>query len=304
MKSLLVICGSVLACFFIADPALAQGSSTNDHALSCFYEELTSPDFLRAVEKSKATCVIPMGVLEKHGPHMPLGTDLLDVRELVRRAVKDEYVIVFPAYYFGQIFEARHQPGTIAYSQRLMWDLLQETCDELSRNGIKKILLVSGHGGNNSFLPYFCQSQLSAARDYAVFLFRPSTDPETSAEIKKMRKTTLESHAGEVETSMLLSHRPDLVRLQQAGSQSGDDLKRLSDLTHLYTGIWWYASFPNHYAGDGSPANKVLGDLVLSKQAEQLSRAIRQVKSDTKVLELQKTFYQDAAHPSLVKPNR
>ena len=56
---------------------------------------------------------------------------------------------MFPEYYFGQIFEAKHEPGTIAYSAKLQLALLQETTDEMSRNGCKKILIVNGHGGNN-----------------------------------------------------------------------------------------------------------------------------------------------------------
>ncbi len=271
-------------------------TETRAAGLPLKYEELTSPDFVRAVEKSGGTCVVPMGILEKHGPHMPLGTDLLTVREVVLRAAQKEYVIVFPPYYFGQIFEARQQPGTVAYSQKLMWDVLQETCDELSRNGIKKIILVSGHGGNNSFLPYFCQSQLAARRDYAVYLFQPERDAEAQAEIQKMRKTKMEMHAGEVETSEVLAFRPDLVRLDQAKTQSGEDQKRL-DLPDTYTAIWWYARFPNHYAGDGSYGNKELGELVIGKNAEQLAKMFRAVKADTKVLELQNRFFDDAEKP-------
>lgn len=265
------------------------------------HEELTAPDFVRAVEKSGGTAVIPMGILEKHGPHLPIGTDLLDIREVVLRAARKEYTIVFPPYYFGQIFEAKHQPGTIAYSQRLMWDLLQETCDELARNGIKKIILASGHGGNNNFLPFFCQSQLAARKDYAVFLFQPSRDPETEAQMKKLRKTTMEMHAGEVETSTVLAHRPELVRLDQAKSQSGEDQKGLSDLQNAYTGIWWYGRFPNHYAGDGSAGNKELGELALNSQANQLVKMIRSVKADTRTLELQQKYFDGAEKPLKTK---
>lgn len=261
------------------------------------YEELTAPDFVRAVEKSGATAVIPMGILEKHGPHLPLGTDLLDARELTLRAARKEYTIVYPPYYFGQIFEARHQPGTIAYSRKLMWDLLQETCDELSRNGIKKIILVNGHGGNTNFLSYFCQSQLARRKDYAVFLFQPARDPEVDARIKKLRKTTMEMHAGEMETSTVLAHRPDLVRRDQAGSQSGEDQKGLTGLQNAYTGIWWFARFPNHYAGDGSAGSKELGDLSLNSQADQLVKMIRSVKADTRTLELQQRFFDEADKP-------
>ena len=63
---------------------------------------------------------------------------------------------MFPEYYFGQIAEAKHEPGTMAYSRGLQLALLQETTDEMARNGCKKILIVNGHGGNEQPAPLFC----------------------------------------------------------------------------------------------------------------------------------------------------
>src|SRR6266536_5007607 len=125
--------------------------------LSARWEELTAEDFHTAIQQSQGTCLLPFGILEKHGPHLPLGTDLLDVRHAALHAAEQEYVVVFPEYYFGQIFEAQHQPGTVAYSSHLQLELLQETTDEMARNGCRKVIVVNGHGGNNSLLPYFAQ---------------------------------------------------------------------------------------------------------------------------------------------------
>src|SRR5271156_669640 len=125
--------------------------------LSTKWEELTAPDFQQAIQKAQNTCVLPFGIIEKHGPQLPLGTDLLNVRYASLQAVGQEYAIVFPEYYFGQIFEAKHEPGTVAYSLDLQLKLLQETTDEMARNGCKKILIVNGHGGNEYLLPYFWQ---------------------------------------------------------------------------------------------------------------------------------------------------
>jgi len=266
------------------------------------WEELTSPDFVRAVALSQSTCIIPIGILEKHGAHLPLGTDLLDCREVSLRAAKKEYTIVFPQYYFGQIFEARHQPGTVAYSERVMMDLLQETCDELARNGIKKIIIVNGHGGNDSFLHYFCQCQLAAKRDYVVYLFEPSDDPAMEEQLKKLRKTTVDGHAGEEETSTMLADRPDLVHMDRAKDESGADMKRLAALKHAYTGIWWYASQPNHYRGDGSFGTKELGELALGLEAGLLVETIKSVKADTVGPELQREFFEKSAKPLATRP--
>jgi len=288
---------AAVALALAATPALAQTPAPASGELPLRWEELTAPDFAKAVERSAGTAVIPIGVVEKHGPHLPLGTDLLDAREVAVRAVRKEYSIVFPPYYFSQIFEAKHQPGTLAYSARLIWDVLQETVDEIARNGVKKIIIVNGHGGNNSFLPFFCQSQLARRRDYVVYLFQPSDDPAFQARVKSLMKTPVDMHAGETETSTMLAHRPDIAHPERARDQSGADQARLSGLEDAYTAIWWYARFPNHYAGDGSPANAELGNLLLDHEAEQLAAMIRSVKADTKALELQNRFFDEAEAP-------
>ena len=203
-----VLLATVCALTLGPGPAGAQVPAATG-ALAAKWEELTSPDFATAVERAGRTAIIPVGIIEKHGPHLPLGTDLLDAREVALRATAREYALVFPPYYVGQIFEARHQPGTIAYSERLVWDMLQATIDEIARNGITKIVLVNGHGGNTNFLRFFCQAQLAQRRIYALYLFEPSADAETSAAVKALRRTTMDMHAGETETSTIMAHRPD-----------------------------------------------------------------------------------------------
>ncbi len=272
-------------------------ASQSLNTLPIKYEDLTALQFDSALVKSNFTCIIPFGILEKHGPHLPLGTDLLNARELSLRAASKEYTIIYPQYYFGQINEAKHQPGTIAYSPRVTWDLLQETCDELSRNGVKKIIIVNGHGGNTYFLKYFCQAQLASRKDYVVFLYDPSSDSKITEQLKKMKKTTFDGHAGENETSEMLANRPDLVHLDKASSQNGEDQNRMKNIHNAFTGIWWYAKFPNHYAGNGSPANKELGEFLLNSSADQLAKMISDVKADVNSLNLQKEFFDKAEKP-------
>lgn len=259
-------------------------------------EELTSPQFVKAVELSGGVCVIPLGIIEKHGPHLPLGTDLFESREAATTAAKKEYAVVYPPYFVGQIFEARHQPGAVAYSNELMWKMLEETCNELSRNGLKKIVLVNGHGGNSSFLQYFCQSQLAARKDYIVVLFQERTNPAYSKEIESLKKAKLDGHAGEEETAMMSYIRPDLVDVQAITSQSGADQKRLN-VPFGYTGIWWYAKYPNHYASDFAQPNKRLGELLILSWSDQIAELIKYLKNNNTIKELQDEFAKQAENP-------
>ncbi len=288
MKKILTIAATGMFAM-VASLAAAQQLPTG-------WDELTSPDFPLAVEKAQGVCIIPMGVMEKHGPHLPLGTDVISAREVSRRATAKEYAIVYPPYYAGQIFEAKQQPGTIAYSPELLYMMLDETCSEIARNGIKKIILVNSHGGNTTFLQYFCQTQLAKEKDYAVYLFQPSIDRETQAKITSLRKSTTGGHADEVETSTILVARPDLVKMEAVNSQSGDDLARLA-LRNAYTGIWWYAKYPNHYAGESSGASAELGEVRLTQWSNQLADVVRAVKADDITLRLQGEFFRQSASP-------
>ena len=270
------------------------GHAFSQSDLSPKWEELTAPDFVQAIHQSQGVCVLPFGIIEKHGPQLPLGTDLLDVRFAVTNAVKQEYAVVFPEYYFGQIFEARQQPGTLAYSLSTQLTLLQETVSEMARNGCKKIVIVNGHGGNNSLLPLFAQAQLASERDYVVYVFGL---PNENVAGRPALKTPFDMHAGEVETSNMLIARPDLVHQDRAGQQSGADQHRLRLPGSVYTGIWWYARFPNHYAGDASAANKELGEFDQKEWSHQIAEAIKAIKADDESLKLQNQFFEDAKHP-------
>lgn len=291
MKKLLVFLPVLFLAFLVKAQQPAQSS------LSFKMEELTSPRFVKAVELAGGVCVIPLGIIEKHGPHLPLGADLFESREVAFHAAEKEYAVVFPPYFVGQIFEAAHQPGAIAYSTDLMWKMLEETCKELSRNGLKKIILLNGHGGNGSFLQYFCQSQLAIQKDFIVVLFKQGNDPVNGPEIKSLKKAKLDGHAGEAETSMMYFISPALVDQDALKNESGLDQDRLSKLPFGYTGIWWYAKYPNHFASDSNTPNKRLGELLITSEASQLIELIKFLKKDNTIQQLQEEFFKRAQNP-------
>lgn len=286
----------LLPLLFLSAVLIAQQASPGK--LPFKMEDLTSPKFAKAVDLAGGVCVIPLGIIEKHGPHLPLGTDLYESREIAFHAAEKEYAVVFPPYFVGQIFEATHQPGAIAYSNELMWKMLEETCKELSRNGLKRIILLNGHGGNSSFLQYFCQSQLAKQQDYVVVLFRPGNDPVNGKEIKSLKKATLDGHAGEEETSMMYYINPSFVDQEALKSESGLDQDRLSKLPFGYTGIWWYAKYPNHFASDINTPDKRLGELLITSDAGQLAELIKYLKKDNTIQQLQEEFFKRAENPT------
>jgi creatinine amidohydrolase len=297
ISSLMIISGILASQQKIEKTGAAALQTAASAGLPCQMEELTSPLFVKAVEQSGGVVVIPLGIIEKHATHLPLGTDLFEARASVIRAAKKEYAVVFPPYYAGQIFEAKHQPGTVAYSNELMWKMLEETCAELSRNGLKKIILFNGHGGSTYFLDYFCQSQLAAEKDYIVVLFQSGPDQALDRQINAMKSAKLDGHAGEEETAMMSFIRPDLVDTGNLAAEPGADQMRLAEMPHGFTGIHWYARYPNHFAGDIVRVDPKLGELLIEKDAVQLAALIKYLKNSNTVEQLQEEFFRRSADP-------
>lgn len=276
--------------------ATLAAACTSGQTLSANWEELTGPDFVKAIQQAKGVCLLPFGIIEKHGPTGPMGTDLLNVRYATFEAVKQEYAIVFPEYYFGQIFEAKHQPGTVAYSTHLQLELLQETTNEMARNGCSKVVIISGHGGNTNLIQFFAQTQLEAPKDWVLYAILNGAQGG-GAGVPGPSKPGADGHAGEAEMSNVMAHRPDLVHPERAPQESGADLKRLDLPAGVYTGIWWYASFPNHYQGDAAGANATRGAALMQARTSGIANAIRAIKADTVGPGLQKEFFEASKHP-------
>jgi creatinine amidohydrolase len=268
--------------------------------LSVHWEELTAADFKDAIARAQGTCLLPIGIMENPAPNLPIGNDLINVRYVSLKAAQQEFAVVFPEYYFGQIFEAKHEPGTVAYSRGLQLQLLQETTDEMARNGCKKIIITNGHGGNPTLLNFFAQSQLELPHDYVVYVQGLARSGPGEPQHKSPRSG--DQHAGESETSMSLIARPDLVHLDRAKQESGADQARVKLPDGLYTGIWWYAKFPNHYAGEGGVASRELGEFEAKTWINAIVASIRAVKADQESLRLQNEFYDKSKHPLATPP--
>lgn len=258
------------------------------------WEELTGDQFPEAVQQAQGVCLLPLSCIERHGHHLPLGTDFYIARELCLRAAKAEPVVIYPDFIYTQILEARHYPGCIGIQPELFLRLMENVCSEIARNGLKKIVIVNAHGGNDSLIHFFAQIQLASPRDYVVYVAEPAYSAEEEGELKAQWESEVDGHAGERETSAILVIRPDLVDKNALRSDGeGMPLNRLKNLRDLGidTGIWWYADHPTHYCGDGTPATVEKGERLLAARAAALARAVRAIKADDVTRSLQDEFF-------------
>jgi creatinine amidohydrolase len=254
------------------------------------WENLTAPDFARLVQET-GTCIIAFGVVERHSDHLPLGTDFLNGHRIASLAAEHEPAVVFPPFYFGQIYEARCFPGTLTLKPTLLIELIQSLFDEIGRNGFKKIILYNAHGGNNNLLPFLAQSTLYEQKPYSLYIYRGAYTEAERREREAILESKLHGHACECETSTTLANFPELVKMERVPVEPGNPLGRMQ-LKGNYSGIWWYGDYPEHYAGDARTASAEKGRRLVELESRVLARFIQAVKADQVVAELENEFFE------------
>ncbi len=127
-----------------------------------------------------------------------------------------------------------------------------------------------------------------------VYYYDPSQDQPLQEQVAKIRNSDPagDQHAGENETSSLLYLRPELVQMDRATRESGENQKRLPAIPNVYTGIWWYATYPLHYAGEGGKATNELGRVITEFRIASIAKALKAIKADSRTLELQNEFFE------------
>ncbi len=277
------------------------------------WEEIISCDFNDKVEECGGVCVLPMGCLETHGYHLPIGCDAIHAAELCRRAAEKEKVCVFPTMYFGEKNGAGQYPGTVMFSAKLRHEILAETCSEIARNGFKKILLVKSHYGDSALVSNFMRSRMEKKLDYLVYaclmpLATPngfledyesgnrSAYPELSEkELDMVRdyanKAKWEGHGGMSETAWVYSARPELCRLERIPENDGENRHTFEALERakIESPFMWMADFPNSNSCDTSfELTKPLADAITEYSVNELAKKFKVLKEETASTEFYK----------------
>ena len=259
-------------------------------------------------EESKGVCVIPMGCVEKHGLHLPLGADIIQASHIAYEASKLETFTVFPDFTFGDVPEnyPNMPPGTITLPLETQMLLLEQLCEQIARNGYKKIVIFNGHGGNCLWLSTFLRKLENKPHDYVVATFMmelqaphmlaEKIEAEGSSSVPEMNELDIQliqkyheekmkiGHACMGETANLMFICPESVHLDRLGIESGLS----KHLTRKYRehGIairddGWFVNFPNAYSGhDPIGCNERIGKAAIRLEAERFAKAMRFFKED------------------------
>jgi creatinine amidohydrolase/Fe(II)-dependent formamide hydrolase-like protein len=183
--------------------------------------------------------LLPVGSIEQHGPHLPLDTDAFDANYLALRvaeACSDPKPMVLPNIPYGVSYHHDEFKGTVSISNDTLAKLVYDIGISISRNGIKKLVIINGHGGNSPALNYAAQM---INRDAHIFVC-VDTGETSDVDIYSLVETPNDVHAGEIETSAGLAVRPHLVKMDQARREVPEFSSRYLDFTSK-RGVLWYA---------------------------------------------------------------
>ena len=250
------------------------------------YEEFTWPEIRVAVAQNRVA-VLPVGTIEQHGPHLPLITDVLTATEISRRAVSEipgEAVLMPPVFY---AFNEHHLdfPGTISVRGETFINYVSDIGRSLAHHGFRKILLVNGHGSNVPFLDIAARNITNETP--AICAMAPWWNLLPKALIEELRESEKPggmAHGCELETSVLLYLRGDLVQMDKAARDLPVERSEF---------FYWDLQSPSpvffqeHFSrysrtgtlGDPTKATVAKGERFVASAVETMIRLIRELRS-------------------------
>ena len=232
------------------------------------WEDLNMPGFEELRLKTQ-TVLVPVGSLEEHGPHLPLGTDTFHALEVARRVARIKEVVVAPPLFYGLCRSTREHPGTVSLSGDTLRALVLDLGREFHRQGLKTQVFISGHasGVHMAALKEAAEillEELPAARLAVVNLLELLQ--EVLTERPDLVKTKGDAHAGEVETALMLAAYPHLVK----GSAPAEWPTFPKYVLVRDKRRYW----PGGVLGDPAQASAAQGEEILAAEAQRLAQVI------------------------------
>lgn len=233
-----------------------------------YMANFTSDNFKENVNKSDLV-IVPIGSLEAHGHHLPLGTDIFSPRlfcQKLEEKIGDE-IWIAPEIPYGQSYELTVYPGTINVPSQVFAEYVYWVGKGMYENGLKKLILLNGHGGNITALNLAAEMLQKIGMDILVINWWL----DYSAEIKAI--TGAQGHAGEDETSAILYYDSGLVKMDKATKNFNKPLLRVK-----YKDSAKYC-YRDALSGDATKATYEQGERIFASVVESMIRDIKIVRS-------------------------
>lgn len=234
-------------------------------------EEITMDDFAAGLRKTR-TVIIPFGSVEEHGPHLPLGTDTIHVYEVCKEASRQIPIFVAPPLFYGVCRSTRNHPGTVGIRASTLRTVTADLVSDLYRQGLRHFLIISGHA---SGLQVSCLTEVGEELLQTYPDIRLATLSILDLAMNGWQEVIVtkdDSHAGEVETSVMLHLRPQLVgeARPREWPRFPKHLLVRDKLRYWPGGVW----------GDASHASERKGKKLFDLSVEALLRLIKDLDGE------------------------
>ena len=177
-----------------------------------YWHELSWPQF-QALDPDRTVVVLPIAAIEQHGPHLPVFVDACINAGILRHALArlddDQSVLALPMQSVGKSDEHLAYPGTLSHSADTLTALLIELGDSVHRAGLRRLVLFNSHGGNPQVLDIVARTLRIRHAMFVVVVSWPRLG--LPPELFSAAELTHGIHGGDLETSVMLHLRPDLV---------------------------------------------------------------------------------------------
>jgi creatinine amidohydrolase/Fe(II)-dependent formamide hydrolase-like protein len=247
-----------------------------------YWGELCWPDAAARLDIVD-TALLPVGAVEQHGPHLPLDTDAFDAEYLAKKvadACSEPKPLVLPLIAFGVSYHHEAFKGTISINNETLANLVYDIGISVAKNGIQKLVIINGHGGNAPSLNFAAQRINQDARIFVCV----DTGETSDVDVDGLIETPNDVHAGEIETSTSLAIRPELVRMDRLQMEVPEFTSRYLDFTSK-RGVAWYAHTHKISAsgvmGDPTRATVEKGEKMWELMISNLVAFVDQIKSMT-----------------------
>ncbi|HWP49420.1 MAG TPA: creatininase family protein [Candidatus Limnocylindrales bacterium] len=250
------------------------------------WNEMNRLEIERA-QKAGYMVIIPVGSIEQHGPHLPVDTDIHSSLEIAKRAaLKRRDVLVCPPVWFGYSPHHMGFQGTLTLRLETFLDLLKDICDSLYHHGFKKILILNGHGGNRALINLVVNDFM---RTHRTKILATSYWDLAADEIRAIRKSEPGGmgHACELETSLQLYLRPNLVDTSQISKETWTPksrfgisygIKDLLDSGSVTIGFDFAESTSKGIMGDPTVASVDTGEKIVAAVVDRLVDLLEEYK--------------------------
>ncbi len=236
-------------------------------------EEITTVAFAEGIKKTQ-TVIVPLGSIEQHGPHLPMHTDIFHAREIARRAAGMVPVFVAPPINFGVCRSTADFPGTIGIRSDTLVSLVVDVVESLYRHGMRGFILYSGHAGLNHMAALLTAAdELMDAYEDTNFIVINDLDL-CDEEFFGLIEAGNDSHAGEIETSLIMALAPDLVGTLPPADRPEFPRPFLVHDTRAYwkSGVW----------GDPQKASKEKGERMIAILSRNLAKMAERMNTQKK----------------------